>query len=235
MLQQIRLAAAVSPLLFMEVSVLAPPAAPATVAAPPAVGLAAPLHPILRGRWSPRAFDPARPVADTDVRSVLEAARWAPSSRNEQPWRFAVARREDAEAFEALLSCLNEPNRRWAHRAAVVGLAFGATASEPTGAPNAYAWHDVGGAVALMAVQATALGLQLHQMGGILPERIAEVVGAPAGFEPVEAFAFGHPAPADTLPDDLAARERAPRRRLEPDAVVFGARWGEPAAVLAAS
>ena len=207
------------------------------VALPPAnppEGLRAPLHPAVRGRWSPRAFDD-RSVTCAALRSVLEAARWAPSAMNEQPWRFAVARREDGPAYEALLSCLNEANRRWAARAPVLMVVFAKRTYTKTGRPNAHAWHDVGGAVAGMAIQASALGLQLHQMGGILPERIAEVVGAPDDFEPVEGVALGYPGDPDALPDDLAARERAPRRRMDPEALFFGDRWGAPAAVLAAS
>ena len=191
----------------------------------------APLLDAIAQRWSPRAFAD-RSVAAEHVRTVLEAARWAPSSGNVQPWRYVVARRDEPEAFATLLACLDDGNQRWARHAPVLVLAFAALANPSTGKPNAYARHDVGIASGLMAVQATSMGLQIHQMAGIEREVARERLGFPDGFEFVTAIAIGYPGAIDRLPDDLATRERAPRARLDPAEIVFGTAWGEPAPVL---
>ena len=184
-------------------------------------------------RWSPRSFAD-RSVSPERIRLVLEAARWAPSSSNTQPWRYVVARREEKAAFADLLACLNAANQAWARHAPVLMLGYVATVNPATGKPLAYALHDMGAASALLSVQAAALGLQAHQMAGIVKEEAAARIKAPEGFEFKTALALGYPGPADRLPDDLAARETAPRVRRELSEFVFGTAWGEPAAIVEA-
>lgn len=191
----------------------------------------APLLAALAARWSPRAFAD-RSVAAEHVRTLLEAARWAASSSNLQPWRFVVARREETDAFATLLACLDEGNRRWARHVPVLMLAFAAQTHPRTGKPNAYARHDVGAATASMAIQAASMGLQIHVMGGIERDVARERIGYPDGIDFVTGIAVGYPGAVDRLPDDLAKRERAARTRHDLVDLVFGTTWGEPAAVL---
>ena len=127
--------------------------------------LAHEIHELLRTRYSPRAFAD-RPVPAEALRSLFEAARWAPSSRNEQPWRFVVATREDRESFDRLAALLDPGNQRWAPRAPVLAIATTHSRFDETGKTNRHAWYDVGLAVAQLTAQASAAGLAVHQMGG---------------------------------------------------------------------
>lgn len=195
-------------------------------------------HPILepiRQRWSPRAFAD-RPVAAETLLSVLEAARWAASSGNEQPWRFIVATKGEPQGYLKLLACLKEKNRSWAGAAPVLMLALakGHFRDDPAGL-NRHAWHDVGQAVATLSLQATALGLYVHPMAGFYPERVREAYAVPAAFEPVTALALGYLGNPETLPEDLRRREEAPRRRKPLSELVFAEAWGRAAALLEAA
>jgi nitroreductase len=125
-----------------------------------------PVHELIARRWSPRAFDTGRGVSPEALGSLLEAARWAASSMNEQPWRFVVAPREDGEAFQQLLDCLLEGNQRWAKDAAVLMLSVAKLRFARNDRPNRHALHDVGLAMGNLTAQATAMGLAVHQMGG---------------------------------------------------------------------
>src|SRR3954463_9809046 len=149
-----------------------------------------PIHDLLRRRWSPRAFSD-RPVEREKLLSVLEAARWAPSSNNEQPWHYLVARKEEPEEFARLLACLVEKNQSWAKAAPVLMLSVASTVFARNGKPNRHALHDVGQAVADLTVQATALGLFVHQMAGFSAEKARETYGIPENAEPVAALAVG--------------------------------------------
>src|SRR5207237_4302235 len=129
-----------------------------------------PIHDLLRRRWSPRAF--ADRLVDPDkLRSLLEAARWAPSSFNEQPWAFVVATRDRQEEFARVLGCLVEFNQTWAKSAAALMLTFARLTFDRNGQPNRHAYHEVGLAMANLTVQATAEGLAVHQMAGIVVEK----------------------------------------------------------------
>jgi nitroreductase len=185
-----------------------------------------PIEEILRRRWSPRTFS-ERSVEPEKLQSLFEAARWAASSFNEQPWNFIVATKQDPEQHARLLSCLVEGNQRWARAAPVLMASVAKLNFDKTGKPNRHAFHDVGLAVQNMVVQATALGLFVHQMAGFSPEKVREIYGVPAGFEPVAAMAVGYGLAADELPEasrefDLGARSRKPVNSF-----VFEAHWGE--------
>ena len=190
------------------------------------------VHELIRRRWSPRAFAD-RPVASELLRRVLTAARWAPSAYNEQPWRFLVARREDPEAFERLLACLKEGNRRWAQRAPVLMLVLARRTFSHSGGANPHAWYDTGQAVAYLTLQATALGLYVHQMAGILPDEARHRCAIPEDYDVVGALALGYLGDPAQLPEDLQARERSPRIRRPLAELVFEGRWGNPARFLA--
>ena len=186
-----------------------------------------PIHELLSRRWSPRAFAD-RGVEPETLRRLFEAARWAPSAFNEQPWRFLVARREEPEAFEALASCLVEGNQVWARQAPALAITLAMRRFARNGRENPHAWHDVGLAVAQLTVQATALGLAVHQMAGIVPERVREAGALPDGCEPVTGLAIGYPGAPESLPEKLRAAETAPRERRPQRETVFGVRFGSP-------
>jgi nitroreductase len=187
-----------------------------------------PIHPLLAERWSPYAFAD-RPVAESDLRSLFEAARWAPSSYNEQPWSYLVARRETPDQFERLLSCLVEGNRVWAQRAPVVALGVVRLALARNGEPNRAARHDLGLASANLSAEATSRGLRVHQMIGILPERARELYGIPAGHEALTGLAIGYEAPAEVLPERLRERDLGARQRRALREFVFAGSWGTAA------
>ncbi len=174
-------------------------------------------HPVLEviaQRWSPRAFS-SRRVESLKLLQVLEAARWAASSNNEQPWRFIVATRDDPEGFAKMLSCLKESNRTWAQHAPVLMLSVARMTFSKSGGVNRYAYHDVGQAAAQLALQATALGLYLHQMGGIYPEAAAERYGLPEGFEVVAGMALGYLGDPAGLPEDGSGSLETASRDIE--------------------
>lgn len=183
------------------------------------------LIPPIRHRWSPRAFLD-KPVPADVLRTVLEAARWAASSSNEQPWRYIVARREDAEEFARLLSVLVEKNQMWAKAAPVLMLSV-AKRTTHSGRPNRHYLHDTGAASALLAIQAAAMGLQLHQMGGFDSAKAREVFGIPEDFEPAAAMALGYPGPAELAPPDFRAGETAKRVRKPLSELAFNSKWGQ--------
>lgn len=184
-----------------------------------------PIHELVAKRWSPCGFD-GRPVADSDLRSILEAARWAASSYNEQPWSFIVAMSDDAGEFERMCSCLVDGNQTWARRAPVLMLAVANLTLSRNNKPNTCALHDLGLATGNMCLEATARGLCLHIMGGIHPELARELYQVPETYEILTAIALGYPAPPDTLPDELRQRDTAPRTRHPLRDFVYSGLWG---------
>jgi nitroreductase len=187
-----------------------------------------PIDDLLARRWSPRAFEP-RAVSGADLRALLEAARWAPSCFNDQPWFFLAATRDEANDFDRLLGGLNAFNRTWARNAGALVLTVARSTFAHNGKPNAYAWHDIGLAAAQLTVEATARGLHVHQMAGILPDHIRETCGIPDGHDPVTGIAIGYLADPSSLPDDLADKETTQRSRKPQSEFVYSATWGEPA------
>src|SRR5829696_8377952 len=165
-----------------------------------------PVHDLIRQRWSPRAFA-ERFVEPEKLLSVLEAARWAPSSNNEQPWHFVVATRERPEEYARLLGCLVEKNQAWAKAAPVLMLSLASTVFSRSGKPNRDALHDVGQAVALLTLQATALGLYVHQMAGFSVDAARQTYNLPETVEPVAGIALGYLGDPGSLPEDLRQRE----------------------------
>ena len=189
-----------------------------------------PIHDLLRSRWSPRAFDPNRPVEPDKLRSLMEAARWAPSSNNEQPWSFIIATRDDPEQFGRVLACLVEKNQSWAKYARVLMITVTATVWSRNGKPNRHAFHDLGQAVADLTVQATASGLYVHQMAGFSPDAARQTFDIPATHQAVTAVAVGYPGDPSQLPDDLRQRELTPTTRKPISEFAFEGKWGRPAA-----
>jgi nitroreductase len=186
-----------------------------------------PLHPLLAQRRSLRAFS-ARPVGPEILRSLLEAARRAPSSFNDQPWRFLVATQQSRVDFERLLGCLMEFNVRWAQHAPVLLLSVARVNLSSTGEPNRHALHDVGQAMAHLTLQANALGLTVCQMAGFEVERTRETFSIPAGYEPATVAAIGYPGDPAALPEKLRRKELVSRQRDPIDDFVFEKSWGRP-------
>jgi len=191
---------------------------------------ASPEHPIqdfVANRWSPYGFSD-RDVSEADLRSLFEAARWAASSYNEQPWSYIVATRAQTSEFERLLSCLVEENQLWAKTASVLVLGVATLNFKRTDKPNKAAIHDLGLAAGNLVLEATVRGLSVHQMIGILPDRARELYEIQDGSEAVTGIAIGYAGDPDALPDHLKERDLAPRERRPLSNFVFGGSWGSP-------
>ncbi len=184
-----------------------------------------PIHDLLARRWSPRAFDERSVDADT-LRTLFEAARWAPSSNNEQPWRFIVATKQHQTDWNRLFECLAEGNRRWAVRAPVLVLSIARMHFEDDEKPNRHAFHDTGLATENFVLQATAQGLVAHQMAGFDVEKARADLRIPEGYEPVAMIAVGYPGDPALLPERLRERELRPRDRRSIAAWTFSGQWG---------
>ena len=185
-----------------------------------------PIHDVMRRRWSPRAFD-ERPIEPEKLRSLFEAARWAPSSNNGQPWRFLVATRDNKIDYDRLLNCLVEANQKWAYRAPVLLLSVAKLQFED-GSPNRHALYDTGMAVENLSLQATELGLVAHQMAGFLIDRARADCQIPEGYEPVAMMAIGYPGDPALLSDRLRVRETQPRDRKPVTEFVYATTWQKP-------
>ena len=189
------------------------------------------IHQLLRRRWSPLAFA-GRPVEVEKMQRLLEAARWAPSSYNEQPWSFLIAAKENAAEHDRMLQCLVEGNRVWAKNAPVLMISVASLSFAKNGKPNRHAFHDVGAAMADLTLQATIEGLFVHQMAGIDVDKTRTTYGIPTTHDPVAGIALGYPGDIDALSDSLKQRELAPRSRKAIGEFVFGGKWGEKSSVV---
>ncbi len=187
-----------------------------------------PLHALNQNRWSPRAFAD-KPVADDVLRSLFEAARWAPSSNNEQPWAFIVATKADHTSFANVLSTLVEFNQSWAKHAPVIGIAVSEMEFARNQHPNRNAFYDTGAAMAYLTIEATARELYVHQMAGFDPHKAIEQLHIPKGWEPIAAFVLGYGGDPGSLPEQLRDRELAPRSRKPLSEFVMSGTWGHPA------
>ena len=188
-------------------------------------------HPILKllaERWSPYGFED-RPVPEADLRSLFEAARWAASSYNEQPLNYLVATKENPVEFGRMLGCLVEANQTWAKAAPVLVLGVVSLQFAKNNTDNRAAVHDLGLAAGNLVVEATARGLSVHQMIGILPDKARETYQIPKHFEAWTAMAIGYKAAPEKLPDALKDRDLTPRQRKRLSKFVFTGHWGTPA------
>ena len=186
----------------------------------------APIHSLIRERWSPRAFAD-RPVEAEKLRSLFEAARWAASSSNEQPWRFLVGRRGD-ETYQKIFNALVEFNQAWARSAPVLVLAVAKKTFTAKGTPNRYGLHDTGAAMANLALQATADGLHTHSMAGFDSDLMRASFAIPSDYELGAVTAIGYFGDPESLPEHLRKMEVSPRQRKPLEEFVFSA-WEKPA------
>lgn len=187
------------------------------------------IHELFRRRYSPYVFDPDRAVSSDDLKALFEAASWAANSYNEQPWRFIIATRDDTEAFDTLHSCLTEGNQKWAKHAPVIGLGVYKTHFTHNDKPNRVAMHDLGAAAAGLTFEATARGLVVHQMAGIVPEKAREVYNVPEGYEVATGIAIGYAGDLERADEKLRGRDSKPRSRKPLDEFVFAGTWETPA------
>ena len=179
-------------------------------------------------RWSPRAFE-NKHIPDEDIETLFEAARWAASAYNEQPWRFIYAKQKDGVEYTRLLECLVPGNQAWAKFAPVLVVAIAKNNLTRNDRHNPHALYDLGLAVGNLSVQATAMGISLHQMGGFSADAAVEKLNIPEGHSPVAMIAMGYAGEPSYLPEELQAREKAPRTRKELDEIVFSNTWKEGA------
>ncbi len=184
-----------------------------------------PIHDILRHRWSPYAFDPRRSVDLADLHALFEAARWAMSSYNAQPWRYIVGVRDRNPAlWEKVYSVLVEGNQPWAKNAPVLALGLVEHRFEKNGKENKAATHDLGAASACLTFEAVSRGLHVHQMIGIEPDKARDVFGISGSLEPLTALAIGYAGKPGDVDDRYAQRDEGPRERKPlGDIVISGA------------
>ena len=185
-------------------------------------------HPLIASRWSPRAFDAQRQVEPGKLRAVLEAARWAPSCFGDEPWRYIVFDRfRDEAAWSGGLAGLAEKNRLWAKH--VPGLLLACAATEfRNGKPNRWGEYDTGAASENLCLQATALGLAAHQMGGFDGDAARRLLGIPANYTPRALIAVGYPGDPAIREEAFRAAEGAGRQRRAAAEMLFSGRWGHP-------
>jgi len=171
------------------------------------------IHPMFAGRWSPRAFDAAKPVARGKLIACLEAARWAPSCFGDEPWRFIVCdRSQNEDAWQTLLGCLAPKNQEWAINAPVLMLTCSATQFRK-GNPNRWGEYDTGQAAVSLCLQADSMGLASHQMGGFDSEAMRAAFNIPADFTPMAAIALGYQADPGILDEGFQKIELTERQR----------------------
>jgi nitroreductase len=184
------------------------------------------IHGLLARRWSGRAYDPDRPVERDKLLALLEAARWSPSCFGDQPWRFLVWDRcADPHAWQRAFDCLAEGNRTWAFRAPLLLLAC-ADSQLRDGRPNRWGPYDTGAASMSLSVEATALGLMVHQMGGFDVQKMRTEFAIPPQFDGMAMITVGYQLPENRVPDDLLEREHAPRSRRPLADNFYAGEWG---------
>ncbi|OAI07496.1 nitroreductase [Methylomonas methanica] len=186
------------------------------------------IHDLIASRWSPRAFDPDKAVSLQDLTAVLEAARWAPSCFNDQPWRFVVCdKTSNLAAWQNALSVIAEKNQLWAKNAPVLILTVAMQNFNHNGKANRFAAYDTGAASLSLCLQANALGLITHQMGGFDADKARQVLNLPDDCTPMAMLALGYQAEANTLVEDFQAGEQAERSRAALEQRFYLGQWGE--------
>jgi len=184
---------------------------------------------LLATRWSGRAYDSARPVARKDLLKLLEAARWAPSCYGDQPWRYLIFDRfGDKSQWQRAFDCLGEFNQSWAGEAPVLLAACADDTFMMKDEPNRWGQYDTGAASMSICVQATALGLMAHQMGGFDPDRLRAEFAIPARFMPMAMMTVGYQLARDAVPEFLQEKEFAARARRPVGESFFDGSWNNP-------
>ncbi len=171
------------------------------------------IHPLMQKRWSPRAFS-VREITEEQLHELFEAARWAPSSFNEQPWRYVYAHK-NTDGFDQLLACLASGNQAWAHSAAVLMVTMYRKTFSKNGKPNPSAPHDLGMANTQLILQAAHRDIYGHYMAGFDKERVRSLLALDEDTEPLCMGALGYLGDPDQLEEPLKKREYTPRSRMD--------------------
>lgn len=186
------------------------------------------IHDIIKRRWSPRAFDPNRPVSREQLKVVLEAGRWAPSCNGDEPWRYLIwDKARDPAGWQKAYDCLSENNKKWVKNVPLLMLSCAGAKFEATGKPNRWTQHDTGAASVSMALQAAAMGLIIHQMGGWDADKARASFDIPAEFTPMAMIALGYQASPDILDEETKAKEMRPRTRKPLAERFYEGGWGK--------
>jgi nitroreductase len=188
-----------------------------------------PIHDLLARRWSPRAYDKARPVTREQLVTIMEAWRWAPSCNGDEPWRYLVwDRTRNPEGWQKAFDCLSESNKKWVQNVPLLMLSCAGSLFGHSGKPNRWTQHDTGAASVCMALQAEALGLVIHQMGGYDAEKVRAAFAIPAEYTPMAMIAVGYQAEPDILDEETKAKELRPRVRKPLAERFYEGGWGKP-------
>lgn len=174
----------------------------------------------IRKRWSARAFS-NKPISQEDINTLFEAASWAASSMNEQPWLYLYATKNNKEVFESMVNCLSAGNQAWAKDASLLVLSLAKKTFDRNGNINRHAFYDTGSANTNMILQATEMNIYAHQMGGFDLEKTKTTFNLPDDVEPVVFIAFGYLDEAEKLPEPFKTRELTERKRKNLDDFVF--------------
>lgn len=187
------------------------------------------IHELIANRWSGRAYDDSRPLSRNQIISLLEAARWAPSCYGDQPWRFIVFDKVTNEpAWQQALDCMAEGNRQWAKSAPLLLVACADSVLSKTGDDNRWGQYDTGAASENLCLQATAMGLMVHQMGGFDVDKCRQSFSIPEQFMPMAMMAVGYQLPKDAIPEEMRERENNPRARNSLAENFYEANWDSP-------
>ena len=185
------------------------------------------IHPLLKERWSPRSFTDQL-VDKKSLQRIFEAARWTPSSSNDQPWRFILGIKGD-KTWHMIMETLVEFNQKWAKLAPVLALSIGKKISDKNGKPSRTFTYDVGQSVAHITFQAMHEGLFVHQMGGFSAQKATEIFNIPEEYQAITAFAIGHKGQPELLEDNFAEMEKSERKRRPASDFVFSETFGNNA------
>ncbi len=187
-----------------------------------------PIHELLTRRWSTRAFDATKPVSREQLITLLEAGRWAPSCNGDEPWRYLIwDRGRDPEGFQKAFDCLSDNNKKWVKNVPLLMLSCAGSIFGATGKPNRWTQHDTGAASVSMALQATTMGLMVHQMGGFDADKARAAFGIPAEYTPMAMIAVGYQAAPEVLDEETQKKELTPRGRKPLGEKFFEGGWGK--------
>jgi nitroreductase len=187
-----------------------------------------PINELLASRWSGRSYDSTRDIDDKKIIALLEAARWAPSCYGDQPWRFIICNRAtNNQAWEDAFSCLAEGNQSWAKDAPLLILASAGSVMTRNGNPNRWGQYDTGAASMSLCLQATSMGMMVHQMGGFNEEKARKIFLVPEQYTPMAMMAVGYQLPLERIPDESKERELAERSRRPLSEIIFDGAWGD--------
>ncbi len=186
-----------------------------------------PINELLASRWSGRAFDPEKSLSMEQIITLMEAARWTPSCFGAEPWRYIICDKfSDKSSWEKVLQCLTEKNQSWAQSAPVLIVLSASNIFERNNKKNKWGRYDTGASAMSVCVQATEMGLMVHQMGGFYADKVREEFSIPEPFSPISIMAVGYQLPKNKIPEDIREREMAARNRKPLEECFFVGQWG---------